>query len=126
MRVLMDTPGSGASDGFAGFCVLARLVGVAITVYKVVMARDQARKSGMDPDQATAMTLTSRTTASRRRTSPPTCVSRAQQAAPRSEGAAGDRTVTERLGELEALREQGLVTQGRVRRATSGDPRSRP
>jgi hypothetical protein len=105
------SPGdSGDFGGFGILVVLVVLVGVGITVYKVAMARDMARKSGMDPDQATAMTLLSDdgldatylASNLRRPTTQPTDQSAAEPVA---------RTAAERLTELEGLREQGLVTR---------------
>lgn len=58
-----DDSGLGSSGGggipgwFIGLFVLAAVIGVAVTVYKVSMARSMATRSGMDPGEATAMTL---------------------------------------------------------------------
>ena len=49
--------GAGFGGGIAALFVLGILVAIGVTVYKVSMARSMARSSGMDPDQATAMTL---------------------------------------------------------------------
>ncbi len=65
----------GGMGGFLVFVVLALFIGLAIAVFKVSMARDQARRSGTDVEQATAMTL-----------------------------------LTDRVAELDSLREQGAVT----------------
>jgi hypothetical protein len=97
--------GSGFGDTFAAFFVIALLVGIGITVYKVSMARKMAQRSGMDEGEATAMTLLSDDgldatyLASNLRPGPPS-----------QEGGPG-RSVTERLAELESLKQQGLVTQ---------------
>jgi hypothetical protein len=96
--------GSNFAGTFAAFFVIAVLVGIGITVYKVSMARKMATRSGMDADEATAMTLLSDDgldatyLASNMRPGQP------------QEGGPG-RTVTERLAELESLKQQGLVTQ---------------
>jgi len=105
-----DDPGSpGGFGGFGVVFVLFALVGVGITIYKVAMARDMARKSGMDPDQATAMTLLSddgldATYLASNLRPPPAPTAEAPSSAP-------TRTTAERLAELSALLEQGLVTQ---------------
>jgi hypothetical protein len=39
--------------------VLAAVAGVGLTIWRVSLARDLARESGMDPDRATAVTLLS-------------------------------------------------------------------
>lgn len=106
-------PGLGVDTGppgwFVALFVLALIASVGVTIYKVTMARDLARKSGMDPDQATAMTLLeddgleATYLASNLRP---------DQAGPApSSVPAAERSVTDRLAELEGLREQGLVTQ---------------
>jgi hypothetical protein len=85
--------------------VLVGLVGLAITIYKVAMARDLARRSGMDENQATAMTLleddgleaTYLASNLRPQTQP--------------SGTTPARSVTERLAELDALKAAGTVTQ---------------
>ena len=47
----------GPSNGFSGLFVLALLVGVGITIWKVTTARRMARGSGMSETDATTMTL---------------------------------------------------------------------
>jgi hypothetical protein len=100
-------PDGGPPDAFVGLFVLGLLVSVGIMIYKVTMARDLARKSGMDPDQATAMTLLeddgleATYLASNLRPSQP------GHASPPP----AERSVTDRLAELERLRAQDLVTQ---------------
>jgi len=107
-----DPGGSGGSGGFGVVVVLAVLLGIGITIYKVAMARDLAEKSGMDPDQATAMTLLTddglEATYLASNLRPPA----GPAADPPAAGTAlPARTTAERLQELDALREQGLVTQ---------------
>jgi hypothetical protein len=104
-------PDGGPPDAFVGLFVLGLLVSVGIMIYKVTMARDLARKSGMDPDQATAMTLLeddgleATYLASNLRPSQP------GHASPPPPPPAAERSVTDRLAELESLRAQDLVTQ---------------
>jgi hypothetical protein len=95
--------------GFGAFgviFVLVIVVGIGITIYKVTMARDLARKSGMDEDQATAMTLLTddglEATYLASNLRPPGASTPASTSA---------RPVSERLAELESLHDQGLVTQ---------------
>jgi hypothetical protein len=52
-------PEVGFPPGFVAFGVLVVLVGVAVSLWRVSLARQVARDAGMDPDRATAMTLLS-------------------------------------------------------------------
>ena len=54
-----DSVSTGPPDSFVAFFVLALLVGLGVTVYKVSTARSIATRAGMDPDDATKMTLLS-------------------------------------------------------------------
>jgi hypothetical protein len=111
------TAGGGGTGGFALIAVLVLMAGAVVTVYKVSMARDMARKSGMDAGQATAMTLLTDDgleatyLASSLRGSSPTGHPPEQDQDTSSGSGSVGRTVSERLAELEQLREQGLVTQ---------------
>jgi hypothetical protein len=102
---------TGPPGWFVAFFVLALFAGVGVTIYKVTMARDLARGSGMDPDRATAMTLleddglAATYLAANLRPSPGSAPAQAADAA------GGRRSVSERLAELNTLLEQGLVTQ---------------
>ncbi|GAA2147865.1 hypothetical protein GCM10009844_25580 [Nocardioides koreensis] len=97
----------GPPAGFVALFVLVLLGGVGVLVWKVSTARRMARESGMSAGDATAMTLltddgfgaTYLAANLRDRT----------HAAPAPPPAAG-RTVSERLQQLQALRDQGLVT----------------
>jgi hypothetical protein len=95
----------GIPSGFVALIILGAIAGVGATIYRVTMARDLATKSGMDANQATAMTLleddgleATYLAANLRPQSQP-------------EGAAPQRSVSERLAELEALLADGRVTQ---------------
>ena len=103
--------GSGSIDsgmgGFAVLFVVVLLAGIGLTVWKVSTARRMARASGMDEDDATAMTLltddgleATYLAANLRPTAPP-----AAGSAPET------RSVADRLRELQTLLDQGLVTQ---------------
>ncbi|HSJ20692.1 MAG TPA: hypothetical protein VK964_08975 [Nocardioidaceae bacterium] len=52
-------PEVGVPPGFVAFGVLVVLVGVALSLWRVILARQVARDAGMDPDRATAMALLS-------------------------------------------------------------------
>ena len=111
---------SGPPASFVAFFVFAVIVGIAVTVYKVSTARDIATRAGMDPDDATRMTLLSddgfeatylaanlrgQTTPTSPAPSPPTP------------------SASARLRELNELLEQGLITPAEftVRRAAIVD-----
>jgi hypothetical protein len=97
---------TGIPSGFIAIMVLVGIAGVVVTIYKVSMARDMARLAGMDPDRATAMTLLEDDGLE--------ATYLASNLRPQSQAPAPapvPRTVTERLEELETLREAGRVTQ---------------
>lgn len=103
-----DDPGI---PGWFGFLfVLAIIGGVAITVWKVTTARRMARESGMNQTDATTMTLLTddgfEATYLAANLRPPQ-----QPAAPTPTPQPGTRSTAERLRELQALLEQGLITQ---------------
>lgn len=100
---------SGPPAGFMAIFVIVLVLGIATTIYKVGMARTMARRSGMDPDEATAMTLltddgleAAYLASSLRPESEPGRSS----AVPVAEVSTADR-----LRELDDLRAQGLVTE---------------
>jgi hypothetical protein len=96
----------GIPGGFVAFGVLALLVGVGVTVWKVSMARSMASEAGMDPSRATAVTLLSDDGLDA--TYIATSVHGKQAtAAPLAVAARG---AADRLRELEQLRADGLVT----------------
>lgn len=100
-------PGSGVPGWFVGLFVLAVILGIGSTIWRVTMAQKLAKRSGMDPGVATQMTLLSDDgldatyLASSLRPSP-------AQPAPD----ATPPTVAARLEELKALLDRGLITQG--------------
>ena len=97
----------GPGDGFGALFVLALLIGIGFTIWKVSTARRMARDSGMDVGDATAMTLLtdegfeSTYLASNLR----------GQMTPAPEPGPEPRSSELRLRELESLRTQGLVTE---------------
>lgn len=98
-----DTTGMDGMPGiFVFFFVVTLVLGVGSFVWKISTARDLARRAGMDPDEATAMTimtengLESTYLASNLRNQ--TATTAAKPAA-------------ERLAELASLRDSGAITE---------------
>jgi hypothetical protein len=99
-------PDGGIPGWFVAVFILVVLVGLAGTIWRISVARKMAEDAGLDPNRATAVTMLSRdgvdatylasTLASH---------ARAQAAHP-----AQPKTAEERLQELQALRDKGLVT----------------
>ncbi len=52
-----DAASSDGVDGFMVLFVLVLIVGIGLTIYKMSMASNMAKRSGMDPGEAAAMTL---------------------------------------------------------------------
>lgn len=103
-------PGFGEPMGppgwFVAAFVLMVVAGIGLTLWRVTLARQVAEQSGLDPDQATAMTLLSDDgldatylAASLRRPTTPT---------PQGP-ASGGRSAADRLRELQQLRDEGLL-----------------
>lgn len=99
---------AGPPSWFVGFFLLAVIVGVGTTIYRVSLAREMARDSGMDEDQATAMTLLSDNGLDA------TYLASSLREGSRQQADASDaprgRSVNDRLRELQQLRDEGLVT----------------
>jgi hypothetical protein len=97
--------GSGVPGSFVGLFLLGVFVAIGATLWRVSVARASARRAGMDPNEATAVTLLSDNgleatyLAASLRDQPP--------AAPAQDAP----TPADRLRHLEELRSQGLVTQ---------------
>lgn len=99
-------PDMGPPPGFVAFFLIALVASIGFTVWKVSTARRMARDAGMDEGDATAMTLLSDegfeatylASNLRGQTIPPTTPQ------------PGTRSTAERLRELQALLEQGLIT----------------
>lgn len=115
--------GSGIPGWFVGFAVIAVLVGGGTWLYRISMARDMARRAGLDPNDATAVTMMSddglgatylaASLAGSRR--PPQPASDAGHVVADLSGAseptaATPRSTADRLRELEQLRDQNLIT----------------
>jgi hypothetical protein len=90
---------------FLGLFVVAVLLGVATTVWRVRLARRMAMDVGLDPDQATAVTMLSGSGAEA------AYLAATLRDAKGSRAAADDRPAEDRLRELQRLRDQGLVTE---------------
>ncbi len=104
-------PGGGVPGWFVAWGVFVVVVGIVVTVWRVSTAQRLAKRSGMDPGLATQMALLSDDgldatylAANLRGQGTPTPTDPATPVAPRA-------TTAERLEELLALRERGLVTQ---------------
>jgi len=100
-------PAMAGDGGFAAFFVLAVLVAIGTTLWKVSTARRMARDAGMDEGDATTMALftdeglesTYLASNLRGHTAPP------------PPAAAEPRSTEQRLRELESLRTQALITE---------------
>ncbi len=101
-------PDPGMPPGFAALFVIVVLGGIGTTLWRVSLARQMARDSGMDPDQATAVTLLSDDGLDA------TYLASNLRNAPAGEPSAPSpaRSAQERLRELEQLRDEGLITTG--------------
>lgn len=96
---------SGPPAWFGVFFVLILLAGIATAVWRVSLARTMAKDSGLDPDQAAAMSLMSD-----EGLSATYLASNLRGRRESSDEPGPARTAAERLRELEQLRAQGLVT----------------
>jgi predicted amino acid dehydrogenase len=100
-------PGPGIPGWFIALFIVFVMAGIGMTVWRVSVARRMAEDAGLDPKKATAVAMLSNdgidatylasTLASHSRAQPP----HATQAA---------KTAEQRLQELQALRDKGLVT----------------
>jgi len=97
---------SGIPDAFLVLFALAFVAAVGTTIWRVSLARQMARDSGMDPGQATAVTLLSEDGLD--------ATYLASNLRARSDSGTVNvppaRTTESRLLELQQLRDQGLVT----------------
>jgi len=111
---LSDDDAGGLPGGFVAVGVLAVVGAVGFAVWRIVLARNMARRAGMDENEATAMTFLSDSglaatyVASSLRPEPPT--QSTPQASTPPASAPPSRTASQRMGELMELKEQGRVT----------------
>ena len=97
----------GPPPGFVAFGVLAAVVAIGTTLWRVSLARRVARDAGLDPDRATELTLLEDHGLEA------SYLSAHLQARPVAEQppAPAVRSAEERLRELRSLLEQGLISQ---------------
>lgn len=106
---------SGSPSGFVALFVIFVLIGIGVTMWRVSVARQMASESGMDPDRAGLMTLMSPDgldatyLASSLRERPGADSAPAPEPSPPPAPEA-TRTATERLAELQQLRDAGTIT----------------
>jgi hypothetical protein len=100
--------GGGIPSGLVALFVLVPLIGIGVTIWRVSMARKMAQDAGMDPNQATAVTLLGNDgldaaylAANLRHQQ--TSVSPVAAAPPQ-------RSASERLAELQQLKDHGQIT----------------
>ena len=112
----MESPG--VPGEFFGLVVLFGLIGLGITVVKVVMARDMAKRSGLDADEATAATLLSENgfeaaylASNLRRPTKGASTGDGGHVVADLTDRAPARSVEDRLRELQQLRDTGVVTE---------------
>lgn len=101
----MGSSGSGIPGFFIFFVVLAIGLGIVTTIVRVSQARRMAERAGMDPGEATAMTLLSEDGLSATYLAS-NLKGPAQPAAPTP-----GKTTAERLAELSALKDSGAITE---------------
>lgn len=96
--------GPGIPGWFVALGIIFALIGVGTTIFKVSMARDMARRAGMDPDDATAATLLTENGLD-------ATYLAANLQAQHHRAVPAPRTAEARLHELKSLLDQGLVSQ---------------
>jgi hypothetical protein len=99
-------PSPGIPAGFAAIFVIVLIGGIAMTIWRVSLARQVARRSGMNENEATAVTLLTDNGLEAAY-----LAGQMRSGASYDTEAVPDRSTATRLRELEALRSQGLVTE---------------
>lgn len=99
-----DTMDSGIPGSFVGLFLIGVMVAIGTTVWRVSVARSSARRAGMDPDEATAVTLLGENGLEA------TYVAASLRDQAPAGSAPGALTPADRLRDLEELRRQGLVS----------------
>ncbi len=101
----MQPGGSGIPGVFIFFVVIVIGVGVVTTLVKVSQARRMAERSGMDPNEATAMTLLNPDGLAA------TYLASNLRPHDHDDAPAPGKSTAERLAELTALKESGAITE---------------
>lgn len=100
----LDPPSPGPPGWFVALFVLAIILGIGTTVWRVSAARSMARRSGMDEGEAAAMSLLTDNGLEA------TYVASQLRDGVRPPADDSPRGAAARLAELQSLRDQGLVT----------------
>jgi hypothetical protein len=98
--------GTGIPGIFVAFFVLVVVLGIGSTIWRVSTARRIARANGIDPRDATAVTLLDQDG-----------LAATYLGAGLQRGRGGTRTTEERLADLEELRAGGSITEDEYRAA---------
>lgn len=96
-------PSTGIPGVFVFFFVLVVAMGIGGTLWRVATARGLARRSGLDADEATTMTLLTENGLE--------ATYLAAHLRPGQPAPAEPRSTAERLAELTALRDSGAITE---------------
>jgi hypothetical protein len=96
----------GIPGWFIALFVIMLLIGIGTAIWRVTTARQIAKDAGLDPNTATRMTLLSKDGIDA--TYLASAISSRQQQSHPNQPAA--KTASERLQELQALKDKGLVT----------------
>lgn len=104
-------PGDGVPGAFVALFVLALVAGIAVTVWKVSTARRMARDSGMNPDDATVMTMFTDDGFEATYLAANLRQPQHQNQPPPTPAAGPTTSAAERLRELDRLLSEGLITQ---------------
>jgi len=101
------TPGGGIPGWFIAAIIFVVLFGVGGTIWRISIARRMAEDAGLDPNKATAATLLGRDGVD----ATYLASTLAYRSHPQSQHPAqASKTVEQRLQELKALKDKGLVT----------------
>ena len=102
------TPDQGVPGWFIAVFILFLMVGIGTTIWRVPVARKMAEDAGLDPNKATAVTLLSQDGVDAAYLAS-TLAARSQHQTPPATQPP-PKNAEERLRELQALKDQGLVT----------------
>lgn len=104
-------PGDGVPGAFVALFVLVLFGGIAVTIWKVSTARRMARDSGMNPDDATVMTMLTDDGFEATYLAANLRQPQHQNQPPATPAAGPTTSAAERLRELDRLLAEGLITQ---------------